>query len=655
MLEGLVDAERGVGLGIVRQPGVEQHRLHRAEAHALPLGGPQPGDGGEFLDPLLGEHAEAAVAQGDEAGPLADRREHLRQRHGAPLEIRLAVEIEPVDAGGDRHLEAAGRAVELPLRLHGPPLGEEGGDRLGDLAGGDLERRRARVGVRIGPEAELPQVGGALALRLRIAEEEPALRRLIETPLRRAGGHLAPLIEEEELRARRAAGPRRGEQAHQRPGGRTGLLDAHRGGEVERRQVGAGQQVAEQLVALAGGDAQGLGGIEQRHPPRSGVRERCQPIPGEEEPGRAEHDGWGSGLQALLAPNQSRGEPDAAIRLLADLQPDLPRRAAVPDDGRADPRLLVRAGPEAVRGAELGDDDPGRGGRQLADRGELGIAREGPPLGSGVAHGEAEQGEEGAVRLREAGEGVAVEAQGGDRLPGAVVFLGFLGFLGLPPPAGHHAHRELLALEGLREIEEIEDLAALRRRIGGLGGGGAHRELIEGVPPGRHGGRPQALLGAAGGEEPAGEIAVEAAQRLAVVRGEHRRPDVLARLAALEEGAGAEDPQAGVLAAQGDQVLVILRPGHHRLHQLRLGDEELDLPRLEVGPSALADPPVDEVREQGGQSHQDSLAVWRGGGEAVGATLWVLWGSASAPGIEIPGYPRPPLPGALSPGWDVRR
>ncbi len=196
-LEGFIAGDRR----LVGQPGVEQDGLDGTKPHMVPFFFAQPRDGSKLLNPFLGEHPEAAIAQGDGLGPAADRLEHFRQRYLLPVEVRLSMEIEPVDAGGDGHPEAAGRAVDPPFRLDRPALGEERGHGPGNPAGGNLQHRSRRIGILIGAESKIPQAGDGLLLSRRIAEKEPSLRRLIETPKRRARRPLASLVKEGESRS----------------------------------------------------------------------------------------------------------------------------------------------------------------------------------------------------------------------------------------------------------------------------------------------------------------------------------------------------------------------------------------------------------------------------------------------------------------------
>ena len=233
-LEGLI----GGDVRVVRQPDVEQRRLGGAVAQVIPLGVAEARHRRELLDPFLGQEPEAAVPQGDELLAAAQRREELRQAHRLPLELGLAVELEPVDAGGDRHLEAAGGAVELPLRLDRPPFGEQvetvfgtrfaeswrvGGSAGESGSGGS----RARAGARRSAARRRRRAagsGGCRARRGRGARSRPS-----------------PRAPRRGRRARRweAAHPARGEQAQTRARDGARLLDLHRGGSSSRGRSGA--------------------------------------------------------------------------------------------------------------------------------------------------------------------------------------------------------------------------------------------------------------------------------------------------------------------------------------------------------------------------------------------------------------------------------
>ncbi len=268
-LEGLI-----AGDGLFREPGVEEGRLDGAEPQVVPFRFAEPGHRREFADPLLGKKAEAAIAQRDEFLAAAQGREQGRQPDGLPLEVRLAAELEPVDARGHGQLEPAGGAVELPLRLDGPPFGEERGHGLGDAAGGDPQRRLPWRRVLVGFEAQVQQTVGAPSLRFKIPQKESPLLPLVEAAARRACQHRASLIGKGELGARPGIVPVRLQQAQARPGGRVYLLETHRFRQLEAGEVGRGEKVLEQVVPFRGGHPHSLLRAQQRRPAKgTAVRE----------------------------------------------------------------------------------------------------------------------------------------------------------------------------------------------------------------------------------------------------------------------------------------------------------------------------------------------------------------------------------------------
>ena len=91
--EGLVARRRG----LAGEPGVEEGGLGGPELQVVPLRLSEPGERREPLEPLLGEDPEAAIPQGHEAFAAAQGGEEGRQGDRRPLELRLPVELEPVD------------------------------------------------------------------------------------------------------------------------------------------------------------------------------------------------------------------------------------------------------------------------------------------------------------------------------------------------------------------------------------------------------------------------------------------------------------------------------------------------------------------------------------------------------------------------------
>ena len=139
-LAGLLEDRVAAHLGLRHQKRVEQADLRFAEADVVFLFLAHAGEEAEFLQPLLGKHAEGAVVETYGFFAAAERLEQFRQRDRLPVEIDVAVQLEPVDAAGDFHLEFAGLAIELPVGFDIPIFGQQGSDGGGKLAWGEFER-----------------------------------------------------------------------------------------------------------------------------------------------------------------------------------------------------------------------------------------------------------------------------------------------------------------------------------------------------------------------------------------------------------------------------------------------------------------------------------------------------------------------------------
>jgi hypothetical protein len=99
-----------------------------------------------------------------------------------------------------------------------------------------------------------------------------------------------------------------------------------------------------------------------------------------------------------------------------------------------------------------------------------------------------------------------------------------------------------------------------------------------------------------------GRMAEAVLQPPALVRRQDRRPDVLAGHPPVEERTGAGGPEIRGMNGEGDVILV--GAGDHRVDHLRVGGLDVDLPHPVVLAAALADPPVDEAGEGGGEGHR---------------------------------------------------
>ena len=89
-------------LGLRREQRVQQARLRRPKAEAVPLDRAHLRQRRVLLQPFLGQHAEAAVTEEDHRVASSQRPQQLGQRRRHPVEVDLSVQIEPVDPAGDR-------------------------------------------------------------------------------------------------------------------------------------------------------------------------------------------------------------------------------------------------------------------------------------------------------------------------------------------------------------------------------------------------------------------------------------------------------------------------------------------------------------------------------------------------------------------------
>src|SRR5262249_52965481 len=142
-----------------------------AEAKVVVDGRAEAGEHAVAPRPLLGEDAEAAVAEEDRALAPAERAEEFRQRGDGAAELRDAGELEPVHARADLEPQGARRAIRRPARLDVPAVPDKRAARAGQVARRQIERgHRPPAGVGgVLAEAELPEprqrrpLGGAVA------------------------------------------------------------------------------------------------------------------------------------------------------------------------------------------------------------------------------------------------------------------------------------------------------------------------------------------------------------------------------------------------------------------------------------------------------------------------------------------------------------
>ena len=385
---------------------------------------------------------------------------------------------------------------------------------------------------------------------------------MIEAAARCGGRHLPAVVQEGELRPRLLPGVRAapgGVQAHPRPGRRPHLLDPQSLRQLEVGEGGRGEEPGEEVLPLGRGHAQSAGATlatQQRGPAEEVALEAGHPSRGDQET-RTEEEGPRLEVSPLPAPAQLRADRAAAVRLLADRQPDLPRRPVVPGERRRRERLRARAQVAAPGGAEEAGDQRRRfvGDRlPLADLLVLGVV---PGVPGIPLRRPRQEGEGLAVRgVRKLRDVAARDAQRMRGTAGAVQLA----------PARQEVEGEALLLHGGRHVDHVQDLL----RPGGCGEGregrARHLEPVEDRVPGRGRGgcsRPRRLPALRQtalrrlGVEAAGHPSPRSPQSALPVRGQEGGPDVLAELVpVVEERAGAGRPEVLPLPSDLDGVVL---------------------------------------------------------------------------------------------------
>jgi hypothetical protein len=188
-LPGAVEGFVAGGCGLALDPGVEERDLRGLELEVVAFRLTQGRDRREPLEPVFGDHAETAVAEGHEPFAIAEGGEQLRQPDVLAFELCLPAHLEPIDAGRDRDPEGARGTVELPLGVDRPALGEERAESRRDPARGDLHRAAVRMTVCRKPESQAAQSFDGLLLGFGIAQEQAPLVLQIEAAPPGVGRH----------------------------------------------------------------------------------------------------------------------------------------------------------------------------------------------------------------------------------------------------------------------------------------------------------------------------------------------------------------------------------------------------------------------------------------------------------------------------------
>ena len=359
---GAQPLERRVARGL-RQRGqqrVEQHGLAPRKADPVPLDPPELAERREAREPVLGEHAEAPVAEPDHPLPAPQRGEQLRERHLRVVEARRAVELEPVDPRRDRDREPAGGAVAQALGFDLPPRDQERRDDRREPTRGDrgVHRRATAPARRLTPPAVRRERVERGALGLEVAHDEPPARAR-DRRRRVIAGDLLPVVRERDLGreplARTPFSRRPHAQPRLRPGAQFAVRQVLR--EFHPRTGRQREQCLDQLRRLARGQGQRrLADQVQQQRQRVPDTQARDPAAGDHEAGEVNQRQLRQ-RNGLVAANQRAGEQvvgAAPGRAQRELQ--LPGRPLVPDEGR---RLVPRRRglePQAARLAEQRQD-----------------------------------------------------------------------------------------------------------------------------------------------------------------------------------------------------------------------------------------------------------------------------------------------------------
>ena len=213
------------------------------------------------LEPLLGKHSLASVAEGDEAVSPREALQNLRHRHHLSLEVDFPLEVQPVDPAREREPARARSPHAASFREHDEPFLDE--PRRGFRKPLRFERpewTRPRDGV----ESELCEKLMARPLEIEVARGERASLEDASPPV--PGVKHRSLVVELELRAQRRVvrtGPKEPE-----PGRRADLYlpDRERGRQLDRRTHGKVEEPLDELVGVLLGGGNGAGHPENRRP-----------------------------------------------------------------------------------------------------------------------------------------------------------------------------------------------------------------------------------------------------------------------------------------------------------------------------------------------------------------------------------------------------
>ena len=123
-----------------------------------------------LAEPFLRQQADCSIAERHERFAAIERREQSRQRGVLIVVGHVAVQLEPVDPGGDVQRGEGGRPSIDPSRgFHVPPITEQLPGDAGQQGRGELQRGLAGLMVPLGADAPFEQHIHGSPLGIRVA------------------------------------------------------------------------------------------------------------------------------------------------------------------------------------------------------------------------------------------------------------------------------------------------------------------------------------------------------------------------------------------------------------------------------------------------------------------------------------------------------